>query len=90
MIFPLVGAEERDATETAAASEEPWIGLSDIVVIGALAVGLAYWFLFRKPKQDDYVPQIKPISTAGNVTEDDSSFVGKMKKTVSPIILLSP
>ncbi|XP_060028306.1 NADPH--cytochrome P450 reductase [Erinaceus europaeus] len=71
-----------------AAEEVSLFSMTDMVLFSLIIGLLTYWFLFRKKKED--IPEFTKIQPAAQSSVKDSSFVEKMKKTVSFPPVLSP
>uniref|UniRef100_A0A8C9DZP8 Cytochrome p450 oxidoreductase n=1 Tax=Phocoena sinus TaxID=42100 RepID=A0A8C9DZP8_PHOSS len=79
---------EAGATASDTVAEEVSLFSTTDMIMFSLIVGfLTYWFLFRKKK--DEVPEFTKIQTTTSSVKD-STFVEKMKKTVSFLFVLGP
>ena len=82
---------EKDSSEEATATEEdasPSVGVLDIVVLLALAIGALYWFFGRKT-EDDSAASTYVIQTTNILQRQQSvnkGFVAKMKNTDRRIV----
>lgn len=67
---------------TAEMDSQPWLGTFDWIVIIAFGIGLAYWVYSRRKPAETYT-SFRPISGVASAKQEDTSFVSKMKTSVS-------
>lgn len=82
--FPVnMGDSSMDASATVSetvAEEVSFLSMTDMILFSLIVGLMTYWFLFRKKK--DEIPEFTKIQPMTSSVKD-SSFVEKMKKTVS-------
>ncbi|CAH1778037.1 unnamed protein product [Owenia fusiformis] len=90
-MFPCVGAEGtedgQEPLSEGAAVEEPLLGLLDVLIIGLIACGLLYWFVFRKKKEPETVKQLKINNLPSMGRSNDPSFINKMKNSNRNVVV---
>ncbi|KAK3751514.1 hypothetical protein QZH41_019091, partial [Actinostola sp. cb2023] len=66
---------------------KPLVGPIDVVLLASFIGALVYWFCGRKKKAEVAFPQNLMAVKPSKVVQEDTSFIGKMKKTGKTIAI---
>ncbi|XP_031568729.1 NADPH--cytochrome P450 reductase-like [Actinia tenebrosa] len=75
------------ADSSTAVESKPLVGPIDVVLLASFIGALLYWFCGRKKKAEPaFPPNLMPVKQS-RVAQEDTSFIGKMKKTGKSIAI---